>query len=420
MPGKKSGKKKKGKKKKKQNIAGNETAAQVVKRVLKAYEKNCAQSDCNICPGLRSSLKDSVENDRLLAKFIVERIPGVDGDDIPISIEPLLAALRQERYNFLKELYIWEIPLKHENVASLALLLEKVVYPVKHLELMDCSIKSYPLERLALSFNVCETLGHIVLDYNEFGDDGCCGLCKGMMGNKSITAISMNYCGLTVSSGHMLGNMLCTTAVCELFLDGNDLGCEGVVELIKLCAEHAEVETFQREEEEKRKLEEKALASQQDKGKRYISDGEKSADEKSLSGSMKGKKKKKGKRKKKKKKPPGPPPVGPWIHKLHLADNGIDCYGDGKHLAPLICMRVFRKLITHSKCLQELDLEDNLIGDLGGREILEALQDRKEVGLPSMKARTTHRLNPDIFNSILKLGAGLKKKKKRKGKKKKK
>ena len=42
-----------------------------------------------------------------------------------------------------------------------------------------------------------------------------------------------------------------------------------------------------------------------------------------------------------------------------------------------MCSLSFR-LITHSECLQELDLDDNLIGDLGGREILEALMDRKE------------------------------------------
>ena len=35
-------------------------------------------------------------------------------------------------------------------------------------------------------------------------------------------------------------------------------------------------------------------------------------------------------------------------------------------------------MITYSKCLEEVDLEDNLIGDLGGREIMEALEDRKE------------------------------------------
>ena len=32
----------------------------------------------------------------------------------------------------------------------------------------------------------------------------------------------------------------------------------------------------------------------------------------------------------------------------------------------------------HSDCIEELDLEDNCIGDLAGREILEALEHRKE------------------------------------------
>ena len=45
----------------------------------------------------------------------------------------------------------------------------------------------------------------------------------------------------------------------------------------------------------------------------------------------------------------------------------------------LILMSLFScRLITHSECLQELDLDDNLVGDLGGREILDALMDRKE------------------------------------------
>ncbi len=31
-----------------------------------------------------------------------------------------------------------------------------------------------------------------------------------------------------------------------------------------------------------------------------------------------------------------------------------------------------------SDCLEELDLDDNLIGDLGAKEILEALEERSE------------------------------------------
>lgn len=95
--------------------------------------------------------------------------------------------------------------------------------------------------------------------------------------------------------------------------------------------------------------------------------------------------------------------MGPWVEKIHIANNGIDAHGPGSNLAPVMCMRLFRKwvrlhviyandgnwlgigkialffrLITHSDCLKEIDVEQNLIGDLGGRELLEALMDRKE------------------------------------------
>ena len=49
----------------------------------------------------------------------------------------------------------------------------------------------------------------------------------------------------------------------ELYLDGNDLQCEGTLDLIKLCADHAEVEAFQRAEEARIKEEEAALAAEQ-------------------------------------------------------------------------------------------------------------------------------------------------------------
>ena len=42
----------------------------------------------------------------------------------------------------------------------------------------------------------------------------------------------------------------------ELYLDGNNLMCEGACELIKLCVEQAELEALMRAEEAKKKLEE--------------------------------------------------------------------------------------------------------------------------------------------------------------------
>ena len=46
----------------------------------------------------------------------------------------------------------------------------------------------------------------------------------------------------------------------DLYLDGNNLMCDGARELIKLCVEQAEYEVYLKEEEAKRKaLEEEAL-----------------------------------------------------------------------------------------------------------------------------------------------------------------
>ena len=49
----------------------------------------------------------------------------------------------------------------------------------------------------------------------------------------------------------------------ELYLDGNELQCEGAMELVKLCADHAVTEAYLREEELKRKEEEEALKKEQ-------------------------------------------------------------------------------------------------------------------------------------------------------------
>ena len=35
----------------------------------------------------------------------------------------------------------------------------------------------------------------------------------------------------------------------ELYIDGNDLQCEGVIDLVTTCAEHAQNEAYEREQE---------------------------------------------------------------------------------------------------------------------------------------------------------------------------
>lgn len=264
----------------------------------------------------------------------------------------------------------------------------------------------------------------LLLDYNEFGDEGCAGLCRGLKSNKTLLRLSLNYCNLGPASGQTLGDLLTETAVCDIYLDGNYLECEGVIEMIKLLADKAEMEAIERAEKKEELAFEKTKppsAVSQMAASGTLND-EKPADSpmntsketsvKKSSGKKKGKKKKKSAKKKEK----PPPRVGPWIQKIHLANNGIDAHGPGSNLAPVMCMRLLRKLITHSDCLQELDLEHNLIGDLGGRELFEALMDRKEAKLNSVKVRTTHRMNAATFANLVKMGGGMKKKSKKRGK----
>jgi hypothetical protein len=60
-------------------------------------------------------------------------------------------------------------------------------------------------------------------------------------------------------------------------------------------------------------------------------------------GKTRGKKKGKKKKKSAKKKVKLPPRVGPWVEKIHIANNGIDAHGPGSNLAPVMCMRLLRK-----------------------------------------------------------------------------
>lgn len=429
--GGKKGKKKGGKKKAK----GPSNADVIIKGLLKCYERNCNLSESKMCPRIAAALRGCSENNAILSQFIFEPVEVEKEGDISVLIDPLLAALRQERYIYIQDLYIWKYPMSYENTATLALLLERAFYPVKLLELMDCFLDPSSVLRLSRSFNVTKFLTCLNLDYNEFGDEGCKNLCQGLEENTTMLSVSLCYCDLGEPSGKALGRMVSTTAVRELYLDGNNLHCEGAMEIIKLCVEQAEMEALMRAEEAKKKLaEEESVKSAVEKGYdgteakenklKYTADSGAETSGKASDGGddttgEKKKKKKKGKRKKKTKEPPKPPRVGPWIHKLHMADNGIDNLDFGAKYAPVICMMLFKKLIMHSDCIEELDLEDNWIGDLAGREILEALEHRKEEKMSSVKVRATHKLSADVFNGIVKLGSGLTKKK-RKGRAKKK
>ena len=67
MPPKK-GKGKKGKKKPKKPKGMLESPGDVVKRLYRVYLDNCAKKATEVCPGLKTMLKDCYENHRLIVK----------------------------------------------------------------------------------------------------------------------------------------------------------------------------------------------------------------------------------------------------------------------------------------------------------------------------------------------------------------
>ena len=77
-----------------------------------------------------------------------------------------------------------------------------------------------------------------------------------------------------------------------------------------------------------------------------------------------------------------PPIVGIFVCKLHLADNAIDIYENGKD--PIRSLQIihqtieaFVRIIKFSKDIEEIDLHNNTIGNMSAKMILNALEYRK-------------------------------------------
>lgn len=56
---------------------------------------------------------------RRILQLIVEALPVNSPNDPVVLLEPMLSAMRKERYNYIKSLYIWEIPLTNQEITAL-------------------------------------------------------------------------------------------------------------------------------------------------------------------------------------------------------------------------------------------------------------------------------------------------------------
>lgn len=315
----------------------------------------------------------------------------------PMLLGPVMKPMNELQVTTCKSCIIIDTPIYYDDAVLLTNWLKMFQNKIKKIEIEDCCIQVDSLRKFSTVFNLQKNLTSICLDYNEFGDAGCVEICRGLQNNRTLLSLGLCYCGLTQGSGVYLGQILSTTALKELFLDGNDLRCYGCQDLIRVVSEEAEKMAMLRLMEKKVKMEEKA---------RLREEGVFEPEEKKKKKGKKGGKKKKGE----------PAPVGPFVTKLHLADNGIDFYEEGGNkIASLKIIHdtiaMFVRLIEYSPEIEEIDIHNNTIGNMSATLVINALEMRRLKKVGSLAVRVSEKIDPDMFATILKLSKKVKKKK---------
>jgi len=399
-----------------------------VKQLLNAYENHCTATKTTVDNHLKEQLKTSIAAEKYPVNFVLHG--EVLDDSLPVvSIVPLVKGLRSCTYKNIKELYLWKLTIPYEDVVLLSAYLEQPSYNIEYLELLECNIDAYTLKRFAQCFQTNKSVKSLVFDHTVLREEGLSSLCTGLKESTSLVKLSLCYCMLGMNSGRILGKLIANTSISELYIDGNSFECHGLIDLIQVVADHAEYEAIQRNEkpspiatainttimDDETKLVmglsqlEPALSLPSQNSSETTAD--KMLNEKSVK-----KKKKKGKRGKSA--TIIPPKVGPWLSILHIANNSIDQLSQQSDLTPYEAVKVLNHWIVNSTDLVEINIEDNLIGELGAREILDALEERKKAGLKDIYVKVSHQINSSLFQKIVTIASGEKKSKKGKKKKK--
>ncbi|KAM4043386.1 uncharacterized protein ACNLHF_013713 isoform 2-T3 [Anomaloglossus baeobatrachus] len=316
-------------KKKGKGAAVKSVDTSALKKFLKRYEHHCAQCQSFVSPTITRALKKCIQDGSKYLKIILSCPETTSDGSSPVLLRPLLMTIRDERYMLATDLCLWGVPLSNQDVASLAILLElrgRTSYPFIKLEAIDCEIDIWSMERLGKAVQYSQ-LTSIILDHNEFRDEGIQSLIQGLEGNLKLVSLSLCFCNLGPPSGAMLGKLLAQSAISELDITGNHLQCSGAVDLITEIAEYAQKLGTEKPSEEASSLAHQILEAQDQSGIHTMMSGQLTAMEIPETSpdrsSHKGKRKKRG-RKKKDKSAALP---GPWVKKLYLANNGIDARG---------------------------------------------------------------------------------------------
>lgn len=402
-PKKKKGGRKKGSKDTTQATLERDSLVRTCRNFLKAYTQRCQTAKSAPSPRVTRDAKTLLEEDKALEKFILEpslsvpaaasadpppsRQPtkpaasypiaapagvpmsansriasttegGAPGRRYPILVQTLVEAWCNANYKFMRALHVWHLELPDEEVVALALFMESPL-GANLMHLELVNGNISPWGHTRLAKSLKTChLTNLHLDYNSIPVDCLANMCIVLQKDAALQVLSIRSCHLTASCGEALGTLAVLSGLRELYLDNNLLECEGATELFKLIAAFSENPAFP-------KLR---------------------------------------------------------LAKLCMQNNAIDENGKLGSLGPEVCMQLVKRWIVNSSDLIELDFDRNYIGDGGGKEIMEAMLQRKEAGLADFRMTVTPRMSCQIFSSIVELSATLggskgKKKKRQKRKK---
>lgn len=97
---------------------------------------------------------------------------------------------------------------------------------------------------LSVGYNM--SLQSLILDQNPIGDDGCVGLCKGLLTNVTLKKLSLNFCGIKEVGCGGLAELIMekNSGILELYLEGNGFGINGLIILANALRRNAKITTI--------------------------------------------------------------------------------------------------------------------------------------------------------------------------------
>lgn len=197
-----------------------------LKNFLKNYEKDCEKNNVCCFKGIKDRLAAIIRSEEGPSKLTFPVII-----DQPCTKEDLQVLFQHlNEYRQFEELLIWRASLGDEGCWFLCLGWLKQLPKLPKLEMIDNRLgpRSCMAIKEVLTGNE-DILTNLILDYNDFGDEGAALLSDGVQWSKSLAYLSVAYCSIGEKGAQSIGELIVgkNESIKNLNLQGNPLGNSG-------------------------------------------------------------------------------------------------------------------------------------------------------------------------------------------------